>query len=276
MRWLALALLLGLAGAAPASPAPGRAAPVDAYPDVARAYWVEVNGQPVWAGGPELRLPMASLAKLMTALLLAEDAALDGDLVVSDAAARATGSRIGLRAGERMRAADLFDAMLVRSANDACRALADWHGGDLPRFVARMNARAAELGLRDTTFANACGHDAPGQASSVRDLATLARAAMAQPRIADTVGKVHVAFRSPGGREFAMGTTNALLQQFDGALGIKTGYTPGAGRCLVALARRGEDEVLVVMLHAPDRWWDTVALMELAFDHARKVRAAAP
>ena len=184
MRWLALALLLGLASAALPAPVPAQAPasaaalPVDAYPDVARAYWVEVNGAPVWAGGRELRLPMASLAKLMTALLLAEEATLDEEFAVSAAAARATGSRIGLRAGERMRATDLFDAMLVRSANDACRALADWHGGDLPRFVARMNARAAELGLRDTTFANACGHDAPGQASSVRDLAVLARAAM--------------------------------------------------------------------------------------------------
>lgn len=284
MRGLALALLMGLAGATLPAPAPalapapaaGPAAPVDAFPDVARAYWVEVNGTPVWAGSRDLRLPMASLAKLMTALMLAEEATLDDELVVSPAAARATGSRIGLRAGERMRASDLFDAMLVRSANDACRALADWHGGDLPRFVARMNARAAELGLRDTTFANACGHDAPGQASTVSDLAVLARAAMAEPRIAATVAKSRVEFRSPGGRDFKMDTTNALLQQFEGALGIKTGYTPGAGRCLVALARRGEDEVLVVMLHAPDRWWDTVALMELAFDHARRARAPAP
>ncbi|WP_290887420.1 serine hydrolase [Arenimonas sp.] len=275
MRGFALAVLLGLAGTTVHASAPATA-PTDAFPDVARAYRVEINGRPVWAGGDRQRLPMASLAKLMTALLLAESADLDQALVVSPAAARATGSRIGLRAGERMRASDLFDAMLVRSANDACRALADWHGGDLPRFVARMNARAAELGLHETTFANACGHDAPGQASSTRDLAALARAAMAQPRIADTVAKTRVAFRSPDGRDFAMDTTNALLQQFEGALGIKTGYTPGAGRCLVALARRGEDEVLVVMLHAPDRWWDTVALMELAFDHARRARAPAP
>lgn len=275
MRGFALALLLGLAGAG-ARAAPVATTPADAFPDVARAYWVEVNGEPVWAGGSRQRLPMASLAKLMTALLLAEGADLDQEFAVGTAAARATGSRIGLRAGERMRASDLFDAMLVRSANDACRALADWHGGDLPHFVAMMNARAAELGLRDTSFANACGHDAPGQASSVRDLARLARSAMAEPRIAATVAKTRVSFRSPEGRDFAMDTTNALLQQFDGALGIKTGYTPGAGRCLVALARRGEDEVLVVMLHAPDRWWDTVALLELAFDHARRSRPAPP
>ena len=71
-------------------------------------------------------------------------------------------------------------------------------------------------------------------------------------------------FRSTGGRDFAMDTTNALLLQFDGALGIKTGYTPGAGRCLIALAERDGHEVLAILLHAPDRWWDTVALLELA------------
>ena len=281
MRWLALALLLGLASAADPVPvlaqAPAPAAvPVDAYPDVARAYWVEVNGAPVWAGGRELRLPMASLAKLMTALLLAEEATLDEEFAVSAAAARATGSRIGLRAGERMRASDLFDAMLVRSANDACRALADWHGGDLPRFVARMNARAAELGLRDTTFANACGHDAPGQGSSARDLALLARAVMARPRIMEDARRETFAFTSLEGRRFSVRSTNALLGQFPGAIGLKTGFTPGAGRCLVALAERDGHEVLAILLHAPDRWWDTVALLELAFDHARRARAPAP
>ncbi len=268
MIWRALVWILLLASAVV------EAAPEDAFPDVARAYWVEVDGQPLWAGHPDRRLPMASLAKLMTALLVAESGELDQTITVSAAASAATGTRIGLRAGEAMRAADLFTAMLVRSANDACRALADWKGGDLPTFVATMNARAAELGLRDTRFVNACGHDAPGQVSSVRDLAVLARAAMAQPLIADTVKMTDFRFRSPGGRDFRMSTTNALLQQLPGAVGIKTGYTPGAGRCLIALAERDGHEVLVVMLHAPDRWWDTVGLVELAFDHARRSASA--
>lgn len=267
-RWLAV-LLLALAGAA------ARAAPpVDAYPDVAQAYWVEIDGRPVWAGQPDRQLPMASLAKLMTALLLAEAGKLDGTVTVSAGAAAATGTRLGLRAGERFRASDLYTAMLVRSANDACRALADWHGGDLPRFVAMMNARAAQLGLRHTTFANACGHDAPGQGSSVRDLAVLARAALAQPRIAADARLERYAFSSLDGRRFSVRTTNALLGQFPGAIGLKTGYTPGAGRCLVALAERDGHQVLAVLLHAPDRWWDTVALLELAFLEARKPAAA--
>lgn len=260
--WMALWLLI----AAPSF----AAAPVDAYPDVAAAYWVEIDGRPTWAGQPDKRLPMASLAKLMTALVIAESGGLDDIVTVSAGAASATGTRLGLRAGEKYKAGDLFAAMLVRSANDACRALADWKGGDLASFVAMMNARAAELGMHDTRFANACGHDAPGQASSVRDLAVLARAAVAQPRIALDVRRLRYRLRSVAGREFVMNTTNALLEQLPGAIGLKTGYTPGAGRCLIALAQRDGHEVLVVLLHAPDRWWDSVALLELAFDEAAR------
>lgn len=243
--------------------------PVDAFPDVARAYWVEIDGRPTWAGQPDARLPMASLAKLMTALLLVEDGRLERELVVSPGAAGATGTRLGLRAGERFVASDLFTAMLVRSANDACRALADWSAGDLASFVARMNARAITLGMRDTTFANACGHDAPGQGTTVRDLAILARAAMAQPRITADAARPDFHFQSLGGRRFSVRSTNALLGQFEGASGLKTGFTPGAGRCLIAVARRDGHEVLAILLHAPDRWWDTVALLELAFDETR-------
>lgn len=270
-----VALVMGLACAGAQAVSTSTAlAPTDDFPDVAQAYWVEIDGRPTWAGQPDQPLPMASLAKLMTALLVVESGRLDEELTVSPGAAGATGTRLGLRAGERFRAADLFTATLVRSANDACRALADWQGGDLATFVARMNARASELGLHDTTFANACGHDAPGQGSSVRDLAALARIAMAKPEIAAEVKRLDASFASLGGRRFSVNSTNALLRQFPGTVGVKTGYTPGAGRCLIALVRRDGHEVLVVMLHAPDRWWDTVALIELAFSQARERGAA--
>jgi D-alanyl-D-alanine carboxypeptidase (penicillin-binding protein 5/6) len=264
--WMALWLLI-------AAPSFAAAPPVDAYPDVASAYWVEIDGRPTWAGQPDKRLPMASLAKLMTALVIAESGGLDEVVTLSPGTAAATGTRLGVRPGEKYVAGDLFTAMLVRSANDVCRALADWKGGDLAGFVAMMNARAAELGMQDTRFENACGHDAAGQHSSVRDLALLARAVMAQPRIALDVRRLRYTLRSLSGREFTMNTTNALLEQLPGAIGLKTGYTPGAGRCLIALAQRDGHEVLVVLLHAPDRWWDSVALLELAFRQARDTAA---
>lgn len=251
------------------------APPADAFPDVARAYLVEVDGQPLWAGRAEARLPMASLTKLMTALLVAEDGDFDAVAVVSEAASRATGTRLGIRAGERIRVRDLFNAMLVRSANDVCRALADHQGGTTAAFIARMNARAAELGLDDTRFENACGHDGRQQYSSARDLARLAREAMKHPAVAEAVARRSFAFASLDGRRYTMNSTNPLLEGFAGTRGIKTGFTPDAGRCLVALAERDGVEVLVVLLHATDRWWDTVGLMQLAFDHAQRPQAQA-
>lgn len=262
----ALLLALLLAGSAPAAPV---GAPTDAYPDIARAYWVEVDGQPVWSGRPDARLPMASLTKLMTALLVAESADFDAVVTIGRSAANETGTRIGLTAGERVRARDLFTAMLVRSANDACRALADWQAGDQVAFVARMNARAAAMGMRNTHYTDACGHDDAQQYSSVRDLATLAHAAIRQPAILAAAARREFRFKSLDGRSHGARSTNALLGIVAGAQGLKTGYTPGAGRCLVALAERDGVQVLAVLLHAPDRWWDSAGLLELAFKRAR-------
>lgn len=268
LRLLALSLFC-LAAPAWARPP----APTDAFPDIARAYWLEIDGRPVWAGQPELRLPMASLTKLMTALVLAESADLEAMVRIGSGVASETGTRIGLRPGEQVRAGDLFDAMLIRSANDACRALADWHAGDQVAFVALMNARAEALGLRDTHFGDACGHDRPDQYSSARDLATLAHAVLAVPRIADTVAREEHRFSTAAGRHFHVRNTNALLGRLEGARGLKTGYTPGAGRCLIAVTERGGRQVLLVLLHAPDRWWDAAGLIELAFEEARRLPA---
>lgn len=267
--WPILLLILAWPGARAATPAPP-----DRYPDVARAYWVERDGQPLWAGQAERRLPMASLAKLMTALIVAEQGDLDAVVTVSRTAAAETGARLGLRTGERVRARDLLTALLVRSANDACRAMADWQAGDQARFVVRMNLRARQLGLANTHFTDACGHDAPSQYSSARDLARLARIAMRQAPIATAVATRTFAFKSLDGRTHAMRSTNALLAGLPGTRGIKTGYTPGAGRCIIALVERDGVEVLAVLLHAPDRWWDSAGLIELAFKHAGTPRPA--
>ena len=161
-RWGAgrvLACLLLLVSAGPA------AAAENPFPSVASAYLVKIQGRTVWAGGASRRLPPASLTKIMTALLVLETGRPDDVVTVSRAAARETGTRLGLRVGERLTVTDLLTATLVRSANDACRALADWREGSEARFVRLMNRRASALGLRDTHFANACG---PRRARSLR------------------------------------------------------------------------------------------------------------
>lgn len=267
-RALALALACTLAHAA----SPSSVTPVDAYPDVAAAYWVEVDGRPLWAGHADERLPMASLAKLMTALVAVEAGELDAWVDVSTGAAAETGTRVGLRRGERVRRSDLLAATLVRSANDACRALADGVGASIdPRrptaaFVARMNVRAGTLGLSNTHYTNPCGHDDDTQYTSARDLAALSHAVLADATLAGIAQRRDVAFKTSAGRALSARSTNALLDGLPGARGLKTGTTPAAGRCLVAVVERDGRRVIAVLLHAPERWWDSVGLVELAFE----------
>ena len=131
----------------------------------------------------------ASLTKMMSALVVLEFGHLDDVVTVSREASRQTGSHIGLKAGDQLRVRDLLAAMVIRSANDACRALADHVG---VTFVARMNQRAVQLGLRDTQFVDPCGHDRPGQYSTATDLARLAELVMQRSEFARQIGRAHV------------------------------------------------------------------------------------
>ncbi len=265
---LAAVALLGLW---PGTLRAGEPAIPDAYPRAGRAYLVEIDGREVWARAPDAPLPPASLTKLMTALLVLEAAPPAGAWVpVSARAARETGSRLGLRAGEALTVEAALEATLVASANDACLALAEHVGGSAPAFVARMNARAAQLGLSATHFRNPCGHDAPGHVSSARDLLRLTRAALAHPEFRRLVAVERATVATRGGRALELRTHNLLLGRLTGALGVKSGYTAAAGRCVVALAERDGVEVLAVLLDSPDRWWTAAALLELAFDEAHR------
>ncbi len=260
------------------SPAAGAQAlaPDDPFTVAAHAYLVEVNGQPRWQREADRPLPPASLTKLMTALLVLEDGQPERIVTVSSAAARQSGTRIGLRAGERYATKDLLAAMLVASANDACLALAE--AGAAPAlsaptpqgFVQRMNRRAKALGLTATRFRNPCGFDAVGQVSTARELAVIARAALRFPEFARIVALSSVDVQAANSQRIVKArSTNPLIGNYAPAVGIKTGYTSRAGPCLVALARQGGAEVLLVMLNARNRWWDAVGLFEQAFSVAR-------
>jgi D-alanyl-D-alanine carboxypeptidase (penicillin-binding protein 5/6) len=245
----------------------------DRYPAVAAAYLVQVDGRDLWAGNADARLPPASLTKIMTALVVLEDFRPDEVVRIDAAAAAATGTRLKLRAGERLTAGALLTAMLMVSANDACAALATHVGGSTAAFVARMNARAAALGLSNSRFANPCGFDGTGHYSSARDLAQLATQAMAHPEFAAVVGRARDRISTVDGeRSFDLKNRNALIDTYAPAIGIKTGYTSRAGKCLAALAEKDGHRVLVVMLDAKSRWWDTIGLVEQAFDAANAAR----
>lgn len=225
-----------------------------------------VDGAPVWARAADAPRAPASLAKLMSALLVLQDGRLDDEVAVSRGAAAARGSRLGLREGERIAAHGLLAAMLVGSANDACLALAE-RKGDASAFVARMNAQAAKLGLHATRFGDPCGFDTDHQRSSARDLARLAERFMGEPQLAALAGRRDVEVTTAGrARVFKVKNTNVLLEHFPGTLGVKTGQTRRAGHNLIVLAERDGRRVLLVMLGARDRWWDAHAILARAFE----------
>ncbi len=237
----------------------------DPYPWIAAAYLVKRDGAVLWAGSAERRLPPASLAKLMTALLALERGNLDETVTVGKGVLQATGTRIGLKPGERLSARELLAAAVVRSANDACRALAEHLGGSLKVFIQVMNQRAAWLGMKDTHFVDPCGHDRDGQYSSAADLAILAEQVMRHDEYLRLAKTPKISFKTLDGRAFTLRNTNALLGRYPGAIGLKTGHTPGAGNCLVALAERDGVRVTVVLLNSPRRWSFAPRLMDKAF-----------
>lgn len=265
---LLCALLLFAAG--------GDAAEVgDPFPAMAASYLVKLNGAILWAHDPGRPLPPASLAKMMTALLVLERGRLDGVATASEAASCETGTRLGLSPGDRMRVRDLLAATLLGSANDAARVLAEHVAGSEARFVRLMNAKARALGMRGTHFANATGHHHPELRSTAEDLALLAEAALRNEVFAGLAATVRMEVRTADGRRvFTLENKNEMVGRYPGAIGVKTGYTREAGACLVVLAERGEDRALLVMLNAPNRWWDAVAMLDNAFLAAQKMREA--
>lgn len=261
----ALLALLGPAALAAESPV------VDRFPNAAASYLVAVNGRVVWAHAPDTPLPPASLTKIMTALLVLEGPGKPDEWVrVSPRAAASTGTRLGLRAGDEIRAVDALTAALVSSSNDACMALAEHVAGSAPAFVERMNSRASELGLASTHFENPCGHDAPAHRSTARDLWTLTREALARAEFRRVVALERAEVRTRAGRAMTVVSGNALLGRAPGTTGVKSGFTPAAGKCVVARAERAGTEVVVVLLGAPDRWWTAAKMIEVSFDEARR------
>ena len=230
------------------------------------SYLLQINGQTYRERNPDLRRAPASLTKIMTALIIIEKCRLDEVVTVSRGAARETGSRIGLRRGQRFTVRDLLAATLMASANDACRALADHAAGSQKAFVTQMNARARSLQLENTRFTNVCGHDHAGLYSSAQDLAILTERALRLPAFTDLVSRRSMRIAAvKGDRCFYLRNKNRLIGNYPGASGVKTGTTPNAGQCLVAVAERDDKKVLLVIMHAKNRWRTAPAMLDAAF-----------
>jgi serine-type D-Ala-D-Ala carboxypeptidase (penicillin-binding protein 5/6) len=221
---------------------------------------------------PNDPVPIASLTKVMTALLVLErdGARLDRRVRIHPDAVfgrddYGAGSSLGLRAGERVTVGDLLGGLLLGSANDAAEALAIDAARSVSAFVDRMNRRARELGMRRTTFASPHGLDDRGR-STAADLGVLIRAAIDEPGFARIVSRRHVTIRSSRARPRRIQNRNVLLWLDGDATGVKTGFTTGAGYCLIATARRGDRELAAIVLGGDDEVFsDAAALLDHGF-----------
>ena len=224
------------------------------------------SGRLLYDKNGEKRMLMASTTKLMTALVALEQGGLQQEITVTGGH-MAEGSSMYLRPGEKLTLETLLYGLLLSSGNDAALAVTECMGGAVP-FVARMNEKAAELGMENTHFANPNGLDDEAHYSTAEDMAKLAAAAMDDPvlrRVASTrTARI-------GGRTLT--NHNKLLSRVEGCVGLKTGYTKAAGRTLVSCAERDGVRLVAVTLQDGDDWNDHASLYEQGFRVLRPVKA---
>lgn len=226
--------------------------------------------------------PVASTTKIMTALLALEAAQERGDPLVdiTQEMVAVEGSSMGLQAGNSISLTGLAAGMLLASGNDAANAAALYLDGSLESFAARMNQRAAALGMEDTHFVTPSGLDGEdaqglGHLSTAYDMALLARAALEDQAFRQLCSSPSLAveFAEPVKR-VTYTNHNKLLAQYQGCVGVKTGFTKEAGRCLVSAAERDGALLIAVTLNAPNDWQDHTALLDYGFSQVEPYQLA--
>lgn len=231
---------------------------------------MDVNsGLVLYEKNAQTPLPMASLAKIMTALLILENHTLDEIVTISDSYSSLQGTKIGLIKGEKITVGDLLVGLLVRSGGDAAMALAEVHSGSVEKFIEAMNERARDFNLRHTQFKNPVGLDEEGQYSTAYDLALLAKYAMRNPVFRAIVVLPQAEIFSVDGRfRHVFQSTNKLLGSYLNVLGVKTGTTEAAGESIINLARHPtlpDQEIMVVLLNSPSRFQESKSLFDWSF-----------
>jgi D-alanyl-D-alanine carboxypeptidase (penicillin-binding protein 5/6) len=225
---------------------------------------VDANtGRTLYEKNPDQFRAPASTQKLLTALIVAESGFLDRQVTVQPTDTMAEPVKLNIRAGDTYQRIDLLRALLVKSPNDVARCLARDNAGSIEAFAEVMNRRAQQLGAVHSHFVNPNGLPVPGQYSTARDLALIARAAYANPTIRSIVCLPQLVFRFANGRTRELENTNKLLRRLPYCNGMKTGYTDSAGKCLIASGTRpGRDVIVVVLGDTSSRVWrDASALL---------------
>ena len=265
-----------------ATPSPGTAAPdpaqaalagVDAFhlrfknPPRAGIVFNVKTGETLWRHNPLKHTPIASLTKIMTALLVVEQTRPGDEIRITKDALNYSGSGVGLLPkGRHVTTEALLYGLLLPSGNDAANALADGVAGSRAQFVQEMNRKAEQLGLRCTHFASPSGIDDRDH-SCAADLAALTRVVISKRRIARIVRQAHAAVRFPikGGKLYLNNTNPLLRMDYPGTIGLKTGDTLKAGHCLIAIVHRGGRTLAAIVLHSPNPQQQVRRLFAKAF-----------
>ena len=259
--------------ASPTAAARGADSPPAAAPATAARAWIVVDadtGAVVDASNERTPLSPASISKLFTALAAVAFLPDDATIPVSELTAAAPPTKLNMLAGEVWTKSDALHALLMSSANDAAAAIGETISGSLEAFPERLADVAARLGLEDDPVLwDPAGLDnaasvAGGNRVSARDIAIAARAVLREPELAAIVARTEYRFVDPGGEPHVLRNINKLLTRFPGAIGMKTGYTRRAGRCLVAAASRNGRTAIAVVLGATDTYGLSEALLAKA------------
>ncbi|HUV04551.1 MAG TPA: D-alanyl-D-alanine carboxypeptidase family protein [Armatimonadota bacterium] len=231
-----------------------------------------VTGKVLYEKRCRVRRPPASTTKMMTAILALENGELKDTVCASKDACDMQFSSLHLKPGEKMTLSDLLYGLLLRSGNDAAVCVAEHIGGSETKFVEMMNEKATEIGAKDTHFVNPHGLHHAKHYSTAYDLALIARYAIKTPIFNDIVQtKTARIERSMNPKDAYLKNTARFLWRFDGADGIKTGYTKEAGHCFVGSATRGAWRLIAVALKSEEAGADTEALLNYGFKHFKQV-----
>jgi len=228
------------------------------------------TGQVLFEKNSHRRMYPASTTKILTAVIALERGAADDVVTVPECACNIEGSALGLQEGERISLEDLLYALMLNSGNDVAIAVACHIGGSAEGFVHMMNDKAEDIGALNTHFSNPNGLPDPDHYTTAYDLALISRYAMQNRKFREIVStKVKNIEREVPDAQTYLQNHNRLLWRYDGATGIKTGYTDDAGQCLVAAAFRQERELIAVVLKSTgvNIWTDTEQLLDYGFDN---------
>ena len=219
-----------------------------------------MTGRVLYQHNADEKSLIASTTKIMTGLLICEQCAPDARVEIRPECTGIEGSSMYLKSGEVLSVQDLLYGLMLRSGNDAAMALAVFCDGSAEAFAQRMNARAQQLGLTGTQYRNPHGLDDDGNYSTARDLAHLTAHALENPAFRSVVSTRSV---TVGSRQLV--NHNKLLWRYDGAIGVKTGYTKAAGRILVSAAERDGRRLIAVTISDPNDWDDHIRLLDYGF-----------